>query len=446
MPTVAAATDVQTLLSRALADSPAEATEFVYSETHEDLTRFGANTITQNVMKSSRQLSVRVQHQGREARVDVSEVDGDTLTRAIKEALAVTAVQARDPDMLPMLSELQHYRAVDYPDPGEMGPEERADAVQYAIGTCREERARASGIASTTRTRTVVMNSFGINAEGHEQHSEFSVTAEKDGGSGWAKSCTIRPRDLDIEGVTRRALDKALKDRTARPLPPGDYPVVLESAAVGELMRMMPWMAFNALDYLQGQHFAIGKLGDKFFDERITIKDDVWEVPGLPFDYEGVAKQPTVFVQDGRFVGLAHDRHTARRLGVAPTGHGMPWPNTMGAWAINLAMKAGATPLREVIAGLDRGLLVTQLHYLNVVDRMDLSITGMTRNGTFWVENGQIVHPVQNLRFTDSLMSLFSHVEALSSERELESAFWEGNILAPTLRLSKMHFSSPAGF
>lgn len=446
MPTVAADTDVKSLLERALTASPAEATEFLYSETHEDLTRFGANAITQNVMKWNRSLSIRVQHQGREARVDLTEIDDKTVSGAIREAMEAASVMAADRDLLPMLSGPQRYLQVDHPPLGDVGPEERADAVWSAISACQAEHARASGICSTTVSTTLVLNSRGVRAEGTEQRSEFSVTAERDDGSGWAKSCSARPQDLDVAGVTRRALDKGLKSREARPLPPGDYPVVLESAAVGELLRMMPWMAFNALDYLEGRHFAVGKLGDKFFDERISIKDDVWEVPGLPFDYEGVAKKPTPFVDKGRFVGLAHDRHTAARMGVDPTGHGLPWPNTMGAWAINLAMAQGTTPLEEVLAGLDRGLLVTQLHYLNIVDRMDLSITGMTRNGTFWVESGKIAYPVQNLRFTDSLISLFSHVEAISAERELESAFWDGNILAPTLRLSKMHFSSPAGF
>ncbi|MBU6427621.1 MAG: TldD/PmbA family protein [Cyanobacteria bacterium REEB65] len=439
-------TDVRTLLDRVLRGSPADATEFNYSEVDEDLTRFGANAITQNVMKRDRSLGIRVQHQGREARVAVSEVDEASITRGIQDAMEIAAVRAPDPDLMPLLQGPQAYRPVSQPDSGPGGPEERAEAVLYAIGQCQAQQARASGICSVTRSRTIVMNSRGIFADASEQRGEFSVTAERQDGSGWAKSCGSRMQDLDVEGVTRRALAKCLKSQNPRPLPAGDYPVVLESAAVAELVRMLPWMAFNALDYLEGRHFAVGKLGERFFDPRISVKDDVWEVPGLPFDYEGVAKRSLPFIDGGRFVGLAHDRHTALKLGAEPTGHGLPWPNTSGAWAINLAMAAGQTPERDLVAGLERGILLTQLHYLNIVDRMDLSITGMTRNGTFWVENGEIAYPVQNLRFTDSLLHLFSRVEAISAERELEAAFWDGNILAPSLRLSQMHFSSPAGF
>jgi predicted Zn-dependent protease len=159
-----------------------------------------------------------------------------------------------------------------------------------------------------------------------------------------------------------------------------------------------------------------------------------------------VAKRRTPLIADGRFVGVVHDRHSARKAGVGPTGHGLIWPNTWGPYAQSLSVMAGETPREDVLRGLERGLLITHLHYINVVDRMDLSITGLTRDGVFWVENGQIQYPVKNMRFTDSLLSLFSDIEAVSQEREQAASFWEGTTLAPAMRLSRMHFSSPAGF
>ncbi|MBI6545370.1 MAG: TldD/PmbA family protein [Cyanobacteria bacterium NC_groundwater_1444_Ag_S-0.65um_54_12] len=439
-------TDIRSQLERAIASSPAEATEFVYSETSEGSTRFGADAITQNVVRASRSLSIRVQHAGREARVAITQMSPAAISRGIQEAMAVANQRMPDPDLLPMLDQPQEICPVTWPAQLEVGPEERATAIVDAITACQRQQARAGGICSSTVERTLLLNSFGIAADGHEYRAEFSLTAEAVAGSGWAKSCAPGHHALDFAGVTSSALDKALASRSPRQLPPGDYPVVLESAAVADLIKMFPWLAFSALDYLDGRHFAVGRLGEQFFDPELTITDDAWEVPGLPFDYEGVAKKRTPLIENGRLTGLVHDRHTARRMGVIPTGHGSLWPNPYGPNAGNLAVSGGEISRADVLAGLDRGLLITQLHYLNVVDRMDLSLTGMTRNGTFWIEQGRIAYPVQNLRFTDSLLSLFGNIDAISRERDFAAAFWEGTVLVPTMRLPRMHFSSLAGF
>jgi predicted Zn-dependent protease len=446
MPAIAAAPDVRSLLDRALAESPAQATEFVYTETREDLTRFGANAITQNVMKSSRSLSIRVQHEGREARLEITQVTPDGIARGIKEALQVARLQEPTPDLLPMLSEKQSYQAVDWPDAPDVGPEGRAETVAKAVEACKKVGARAGGTCSMYESRTIVSNSEGVLADGVYREAEFSLTAEEEGGSGWAKAVAPRHQDLEIDTAIERALEKCLKGRNPRDIPLGDYAVALHGAAVADLMSMFTWLAFSAQDYLEGRHFAVDKLGEKFFDEKFSVTDDAWEVPGLAFDYEGVAKRRVPLIEDGKFVGLVHDRHTAQKMGIQPTGHGLIWPNTFGPYAQNLALKAGDVPRDTVLRGLKRGLLITHLHYLNIVDRMDLSITGLTRDGVFWVEDGEIQYPVKNMRFTDSLISLFGHIEAVSIERERAAAFWEGSILAPAMRLPKMHFSSPAGF
>lgn len=439
-------TEVRPLLERALAESPAEATEFVFIETNEDFTRFGANAITQNLMKASRSLSIRVQQDFREARVDISQITPESIAKGIQEALEVASFRSSDANLLPMLDTPQTIREVVITPRAESGPEQRADAVLQAIAACKEQDSRASGICASTEVRTIVLNSKGVVADGLDRWSEFSLTAEREDGAGWAKTVADRHSDLDLDGCIKRALDKGLASRKPRAIKPGNYPVVLEAAAVADLIKMLPWMAFNALDYLEGRNFAVGRLGEKFWDAKLSVYDDVWEAHGLPFDYEGVAKKRTALIEQGVFVGLAHDRFTARMAGVEPTGHGNIWPNTWGPSPNNISVSAGDTPLADVIAGLDQGLLVTQLHYLNIVDRMDLSVTGMTRNGTFWVEKGKIVHPVENMRFTDSLLTLLGTIDAVSIERERAAAFWDGTIVAPTIRLPRMHFSSPAGF
>lgn len=446
MAVVTAATDVRALLERGLADSTAQATEFVFTDTREDLTRFGANAITQNVMKSSRSLSIRVQDGGREARVEISQVTPDGIAKGLKEVMEVVRLQDVDPTLLPMLANKQVYMPVDWATARDVGPEGRADAVLRAVEACKKDGARASGTCSSSESRTVVLNSHGIYADGTRRDAEFSITAEKEGGSGWADTVATSHDDLEIDLAVAHALEKCLKGRNPRDIPVGDYPVALHSAAVGDLVKMFMWLAFSGQEYNEGRHFAVGKLGQKFFDSKLSVADDAWEEPGLPFDYEGVAKKRTPLIEEGRFVGLVHDRHSAKKLGVEPTGHGLVQPNTWGPYAQNLVVKAGDVPREQILRGLKRGLLITHLHYINVVDRMDLSITGLTRDGVFWVEDGEIQYPVKNMRFTDSLLSLFGEIDAVSSERERAAAFWEGVALVPAMRLPRMHFSSPMGF
>jgi predicted Zn-dependent protease len=443
---IATKTDIRALLEQALAGSPAEATELLFTRTQEDLTRFGASAITQNVMKSSQAVAVRVQQEGREARVETTQVTSDGIARAISEALEVARIQAADPDLLPMLSEKQTYKEVEWAKAADVGPEGRAEAVARAVDACKREGARAGGTCSSYESRTIVANSHGILADGIYREAEFSLTAEKEGGSGWAKVVASRHEDLEVDTCIARAMEKCLRGEHPRDLPVGNYPVVLHSAAVSDLVAMFNWMGFSAMAYEEGWHFAVGRLGESFFDKKLSVADDPFEEPGLPFDYEGVAKDRTPLIDGGRLVGLVHDRHTAKKMNVSPTGHGLPWPNTWGPAAQNLCIAPGDQPREGVLRGLERGLLITHLHYLNIVDRMDLSITGLTRDGVFWVEDGQIQYPVKNMRFTDSLLSLFGHIDAVSIERERAASFWEGSTLSPAMRLPKMHFSSPAGF
>ena len=191
MAVLSAATDVRALLERGLADSAAQATEFVYTESREDLTRFGANAITQNVMKSSRSLSIRVQDGGREARVEISQVTPEGIAKGIAEAMEAARLQDPDPTLMPMLAEKQVYRPVEWPAERDVGPEGRADAVLRSIEVCRKEGARAGGTCSSTETRTIVANSNGIFADGIKRDAEFSITAEKEGGSGWADAVAV---------------------------------------------------------------------------------------------------------------------------------------------------------------------------------------------------------------------------------------------------------------
>lgn len=433
-----------TVLQDAVRRSPADETEIRVRDQHEALTRFGDGAITQNVAKHGEEVVVRVRRGGREGTARVNALD--RLDQAIAAALQAAECQ-HDGSLLPLVSDQLATPEVHSYDQAtaELAAEVRAQGALAAIQACRAAGARASGSYAVRHGRSAYVNQHGVAHQAPLSLARFAVTAEKGQGSGWATQAAVQAHRLDLPRVTGSALDKCLTSQEPRPLAPGTYPVLLEAAAVADLMFYLNVLGFGALRYLEGRHFATGRLGDAFFDERLNVADDVTCTGGLPFDDEGLPRQRVQLVSKGRLTGLVHDRNTAQRMGVAPTGHGLGQPNTSGPLAQNLVVAGGDRPFDALLAGMERGVLVTQLHYINVVDPMTLRLTGLTRNGTFWVEDGRIRHPVENLRFTDSLLDCLMRAEP-SREQSLASAFWGGWIQAPSLLLDRFHFSSAAGF
>jgi predicted Zn-dependent protease len=180
----------------------------------------------------------------------------------------------------------------------------------------------------------------------------------------------------------------------------------------------------------------------------VTIVDDAISplLPGMPFDFEGVPKRRFPLIERGVAVGVTHDLATAKAAGVAPTGHGLPAPNSDGGYPLHPMMDPGDATLDELVAGLSRGLVVTRFHYTNIVNPMETTITGMTRDGTFLVEDGRIVGGVRNLRFTQSILGALSSIEAIGADTETASELFFGCARTPALRLSNFRFTSATTF
>jgi predicted Zn-dependent protease len=221
---------------------------------------------------------------------------------------------------------------------------------------------------------------------------------------------------------------------------PGDYPVVLEPYAVADICDMLGYVGFSALAVQEERSFF--EPGRKVGSELVTIRDDARDPATLPmaFDYEGIAKQPLALVERGVCREVAYDAQTAARDGRRSTGHAFPAPNPYGPFAGNMVMDAGSTARDELVAGLERGLLVTRFHYTNPVHPKLAIVTGMTRDGTFLVEGGRIVGPVRNLRFTQSYLDALAGVDAVSRERLTVRGFLGGSHV-PALRIAAWTFT-----
>ncbi|HTS14982.1 MAG TPA: metallopeptidase TldD-related protein, partial [Candidatus Sulfotelmatobacter sp.] len=223
-------------------------------------------------------------------------------------------------------------------------------------------------------------------------------------------------------------------------LPPGEYPVVLEPYAVVDLLDMLGYLGFSALAVQEGRSFF--EAGKVIGSPLVTIIDDAEDSAGAPvsFDYEGVPKRRVPLVEAGVCREAVFDAQTAARAHRESTGHGLPAPNPYGPFPLNMIMSAGDASRDELIGGLERGLLVTRFHYTNPVHPKLAIVTGMTRDGTFLVEQGRIVGPVRNLRFTQSYLEALAGVEAVGRERRLLRGFL-GASLVPAVRIRAFGFT-----
>jgi PmbA protein len=306
----------------------------------------------------------------------------------------------------------------------------------------------AAGACETRELEIALANSRGVRAAGATTAASFSILADAGSGTGWAEATEPALADLDVAALGERAARKAVDGREPRELAPGTYPVVLEPNAASVLVRWLGWLGFGAKAYDEGRSFLVGRLGQRVCSPLVTIVDDATaaDTIAVGFDFEGVPKRRVTLIDEGVASSLVYDFRAAAGHGVEPTGHGLPAPSAEGAVPMHLAMLAGQTPQADLVAGLERGLLVTRFHYTNLVNLMETTITGMTRDGTFWVEDGKVVGAVRNLRFTQSILEALSSVRAVGAETEMAAEDGYGAARAPALAIDRFAFSSATTF
>jgi PmbA protein len=253
---------------------------------------------------------------------------------------------------------------------------------------------------------------------------------------------SIRPLE-----VAEIAVRKAIAAQNPEAIEPGEYTVILEPAAVADMLMFLGFLGFSALAAQEGRSFMCGQIGSRVMGDNITIWDDGLDPAGLPmpFDFEGVPKEKVVLIDRGIASGFVHDSATASQEDRLSTGHALPAPNTYGPMPINLFMAPGDSTLDEMISSTERGILVTRFHYTNPVHPVKVIITGMTRDGTFLVENGRVTRPVRNLRFTDSVPRAFSEVLSMSRERKLQAGYF-GGALVPSMKVGRFAFTGATEF
>jgi predicted Zn-dependent protease len=427
--------------------SEADETEVAIDAVSDALTRFANNTIHQNVAEQTLTISVRTVFEGCTARATTNKTDEEALRRVVEAASRLARSQPKYPDLLPM-PRAQRYAKVQrwVETTAAATPEERARAVAKIVQRAAQEKQTAAGTFSSGATRSLLENSKGLAARYEQTRAEFSITVMERDSSGWAKASAADIRNLDVDALASRASQKAAGSRAPREIAPGRYTVILEPAAALDLVGFL-FYDFAGTAVQDKRSCLNERLGKRIFGENITLWDDVTHPLqlGAPYDGEGIPRQKVLLVERGVPKNLVYARATAKKMKAKPTGHGLALPNEWGEAPMNLVMEGGKASLEEMIGTTERGILVTRLWYIREVDPYEKIMTGMTRDGTFLVEDGRIVGGIRNFRFNQSIVELLANVETLGPAVRAsgEEAF---DMVIPAMKVRNFHFTEVTKF
>jgi len=432
------------IFDRIMKLSTADEVEVLFSGGNFALTRFANNTIHQNVEDQNHVVSVRTVFGGRTARAFTNKFDDDSLRRVVESSENLAKVQHADPDLLPMPASAEaagnadpslaegSVRASQVPsrrfaETAAITPQIRADGVKKIVEVAQKHKLTTAGIFSSSESVEGIFNSRGLSDWHTQTLAEVSITMLGADSSGWQKANSPDVSNLDPLRLAGTAAKKAIDAAHPAEIPAGKCTVILEPSAALDIVGFMFW-DYSGMAILDQRSFLTGRIGSKLFGDNITIWDDVAHPlqSGSPFDGEGIRRQRVQLVENGVVKRVVYARVTAGRMKrseqkdkvglIEPTGHGFPLPNEMGEMPLNIVFAAPQSPqtLAQMIASTERGVLITRLWYIREVDPYEKIVTGMTRDGTFLIENGQVRRGVRNFRFNQSLIQMLSNVEAMS--------------------------------
>ncbi len=439
--------ELRRLSERVLRHSDADETEVEISAGSDALTRFANNTIHQNVAEETLSVSVRTVFDGRTARATTNKTDDDSLRRVIAASARLARSQPKNPDLLRMPGPQEYAKVRRYFDAtAEATPQDRARAVAKVVAATAKNGQTAAGIFSTGSSAMALANSRGVFAVYRQTRAEFSITVLEADSSGWAKANAPDVRRLDPDALAASASQKAAASRRPREVSAGRWTVILEPSAVLDLVGSL-FYDFAGTAMLDQRSCFNGRLGKKVMGDNITLCDDFAHPlqSGPPFDGEGLPRRKVLLIDRGVPRNLVYARATAKKMKAKPTGHGLPLPNESGEAPFNLVFGGGDASVDQMVASTDRGILLTRMWYIREVDPYEKVLTGMTRDGSFLVEDGRIVSGIRNFRFNQGILEMLSNVEQLGPAVRAagEEAF---EMVVPAMKVRNFRFSEVTKF
>jgi predicted Zn-dependent protease len=412
------------------------------------LTRFANSSIHQNVAEEGTTVSLTLEAEGRVAQATGKVADSNALARFVSDAAEAVRLAPVNDEWPGFTPPSQSPHTVDSPQGmKEATPDARASQVRAFVDAAPD--LRGAGYCQTSVSDVVYANTLGHAMSGGRSVAILDGIHQTDESAGSGHCAARAIGDLDGEAVGALAAERARRGVGARDLPPGEFEVVLAPEAVSTLAIFLALYGFNAKAVTEGQSFV--RLGEQQFDERFGLTDDALDprALGLPFDGEGTPKRRLVLIENGVSRAVAVDRRQAPKLGTESTGHAVSFFGSyFGAIATSMFVTAGDQTVEELIRGVDKGLYVATFNYVRILDPRTTVATGLTRNGTFLIEKGEITSAVSNLRFTQSLAgaAVPGRVLGVGNDARLaDGEFGPGMVHAPSLRLAGWRFTGGAG-
>lgn len=440
--------EVKQITDKVLNLCKADGVQVTFSGGERSATRFANSSITANLIEHDQEIGITVRYGQKTATASTHQTDDDSLKRTIEAVQALARRKPDNPELMPLVKPPQTYIDVDaaLPSAVNFGPAERARMVKQCTDICEKRGVLAAGYIPKFDWVEATANSEGLFTYFHYADASFILTCRTPDqtGSGWAGTTGVKDiKNIDAEALTNVAADKALKSRKPKALEPGNYTVILEPRPAARYLSLMLG-ALNARGAEEGRSFMSGKqrgetrLGEKVFGDNFTLRSEIGNpiLRQSPIGQDGLAAKPITWVEKGVVKNLFYDRFWAQRQKKDPTG---TTPQ------MSLVMEGGTMSMDEMIRTTKRGLLITFFWYIRPVDQMTLLNTGMTRDGLFLIENGEIVGPVQNFRWNESPAVSFNNITGLGPSIPMhtgEAYDNPGTALVPAMRLEDFTMTS----
>jgi predicted Zn-dependent protease len=439
---------VNNIIEKILKHTKGLDTHIILNSNKNSLTRFGDNEVSQNVSTSDTYAYVRIIKDSKAVKFVLNKFDDKSITESInsaKEKLKFVKKDSNIPFPTKTSVKIDSKKYFDEKTDS-LSPEERVLKISKFLKFCKKTKRNAYGVINNTSGEVIIANSFGLFQKFSATQIDYDITVNKDGFYGKASASSFKD-DIDYDSVNERALKKSDMAKNPIDIKPGKYTVIAEPLAVSGFLPFFGYMGFNALAYYENRSFASGNIGKKIFSEKLTITENPYDFPLgiMPFDLEGQPRERVILIDKGVLKNVVTDKKTSMLCNLKYTGHSLFEPNGFGAVPSAMTVESGEKSIEDIIKDTERAILVTEFHYTNPLKPKTLEITGMTRNGTYIVENGKIKRAVKNLRFTQNMVEAMNNIEELSLEREAFSDYG-GGIFTPAFKIKEFNFTSSTEF
>jgi len=410
------------ILKAALTYSNSDMTEAVLESQNLTLTRFAESRISDNIDTRETTLYIRAVKDKKIGVVATGDISDSGIKKAVTDCESMIAFMEPDDKFVSFPSQGPEKLKEDFLIKGttDFGPAQRAMAVEKINRICRMGKMQASGAFRIEQSDLAVANSLGVERYFTGNHAQLSLTVSGEfDNSGWAMAYNSDASKIDVDDLAKTALQKAATSRNPVSLLDDQYTVILEPAAVGQLLLLLSFMGFGCKTLYQHRSFMAGNIGQKIAGDNFTVYEDNSdpEFNYRPFDYEGVARKKVPLITNGVAEGVVYNSYYANLMDAQSTGHALPPTNSFGPYPKTMVVEPGKSSVSEMIASTSKGILITHFWYLNFLNPMRTMVTGTTIDGTFLIENGRIISPIKNMRTNQSILEAFSNIESISSDR-----------------------------